>query len=82
MRTRGEGGSEHDQKYAFCTQVYGNILCDMAHNRDKALKTACGNLYVIFFNSTFSLDIPSIFIKLAVFFHNILEGSLSQNLEL
>ena len=21
MRTRGEGGSEHDQKYAFCTQV-------------------------------------------------------------
>ena len=22
MRTRGEGGSEHDQKYAFCTQVY------------------------------------------------------------
>ena len=23
MRTRGEGGSEHDQKYAFSTQVYG-----------------------------------------------------------
>ena len=22
MRTRGEGGSEHDQKYAFCTQVH------------------------------------------------------------
>ena len=22
MRTRGEGGSEHDRMYAFCTQVY------------------------------------------------------------
>ena len=22
MRTRGERGSEHDQKYTFCTQVY------------------------------------------------------------
>ena len=22
MHSRGEGGSEHDQKYAFCTEVY------------------------------------------------------------
>ena len=24
MRTRGEGGSEHDQKYAFCTKCIEN----------------------------------------------------------
>ena len=40
-------------------------------------------LYVVFLNSAFLLDIPSIFIKLAGnVFYDILEGSMSQNLDL
>ena len=52
------------------------ILCNKAH-RDGALKTTRGNLYVIFLNSAFSLDIPFL-----VFFYNILEESSSQYLDL
>ena len=37
------------------------ILCDKAHNRDGVI--ASGNLYAIFLNRAFSLDMPSIFIK-------------------
>ena len=57
----------HKKIALYCTYflIKSIILCDKAHNRDGALKTPCGNLYVIFLNSTFLLDIPSIFIKLA-----------------
>ena len=69
----------------YCTYflIKSIILCDKAHDRDGALKTARGNLYFIFLNSAFSLDIPSILIKLAGnVFYDIIEGSLSQNLDL
>ena len=50
---------------------------------DGTLKTSLGNIYVIFFNSDFSLDIASIFIKLAGnVLYNILEGKMSQNVDL
>ena len=53
----------HQKIALYCTCTYflikSIILCDKAHDRDGALKTECGNLYVIFLNSAFSLDIPS-----------------------
>ena len=52
------------QKVAlYCTCTYslikGIILCDKAHDRVGTLKAGCGNLYVVFLNSAFSLYIPS-----------------------
>ena len=75
----------HKKIALYCTYflMKSIILCDKAHNRDGALKTARGNLYVIFLNSAFLLDIPSIVIKLAGnVFYDILEGSMSQDLDL
>ena len=74
----------HKKIALYCTYflMKSIILCDKAHNRDGASKTARRNLYFIFLNSAFLLDIPSIFIKLAGnVFYDILEGSMSQNLD-
>ena len=47
----------------YCTCSYSLlksiILCDKAHDRGGTLKAGRGNLYVVFLNSAFSLDIPS-----------------------
>ena len=57
----------HKKIALYCTflMMKSIILCNKAHNRGGALKTALEKLYVIFFNSDCSLDIASIFIKLA-----------------
>ena len=76
----------HQKIALYCTCTYSLIksiiLCDKAHDRGGTLKAGRGNLYAVFLNSAFSLDIPSS-IKLAGnVFYNILEGLLSQNLDL
>ena len=66
-----------------CLLSYDIVLYSKVQYWIRTLKKAIENLYVIFFNKKFSVDIASISAELLLnLFNYILEGSVSQNLDL